>query len=138
MKPQIIEGNIHSDQRGDLRYNNAFDATEVKRIYIIENKDTSLIRGWQGHKIEQRWFSALAGNFEIKLIKIDDWQNPSQELKPYVFLLDSNNLKVLHIPAGYVSSIKALDDNSKLLVMADYKIGEIQDEYRYDINHFKN
>jgi dTDP-4-dehydrorhamnose 3,5-epimerase-like enzyme len=138
MKPQIIEGNIHSDQRGDLRYNNAFDATEVKRIYIIENKDTSLIRGWQGHKIEQRWFSALAGNFEIKLIKIDDWQNPSQELKPYVFLLDSNNLKVLHIPAGYVSSIKALDDNSKLLVMADYKIGEIQDEYRYDINYFKN
>lgn len=138
MKPQIIEGNIHSDQRGDLRYNNAFDATEVKRIYIIENKDTSLIRGWQGHKIEQRWFSALSGNFEIKLIEIDDWQNPSQELKPYVFLLDSNNLKVLHIPAGYVSSIKALDDNSKLLVMADYKIGEIQDEYRYDINHFKN
>lgn len=138
MKPQIIEGNIHSDQRGDLRYNNAFDATEVKRIYIIENKDTSLIRGWQGHKIEQRWFSALSGNFEIKLIEIDDWQNPSKELKPYVFLLDSNNLKVLHIPAGYVSSIKALDDNSKLLVMADYKIGEIQDEYRYDINHFKN
>ena len=138
MKPIIIEGNIHSDYRGDLRYNNAFDATEIKRMYIIENKDTSFIRGWQGHKIEQRWFSALTGNFEIKLIEVDDWQNPSQELNPYVFLLDSDNLKVLHIPAGYVSSIKALDDNSKLLVMADYKIGEIQDEYRYDINHFKN
>ena len=33
-----------------------------------------LPRRWQGHKVEQRWFSAMNGIFEIELIKVDDWK----------------------------------------------------------------
>lgn len=136
MKPKLVDGNFHSDQRGTLFYNNDFNATAIKRIYVIENKDTDFVRGWQGHKIEQRWFSAIRGSFKIQLIKIDNWENPSKDLKAFTFLLYSDKLDVLHTPEGYISSIQSLENNSRLLVMADYPLGEVKDEYRYNIDYF--
>ncbi|PZR09013.1 MAG: sugar epimerase [Flavobacterium psychrophilum] len=136
MLPQIISGNIHSDDRGSLYYNNDFNASAIKRIYFIENRNTDFVRAWQGHKIEQRWFSAANGSFEIKLIAVDNWETPSLNLEQHVFTISSQKLDVLHIPAGYISSIRALTDDAKLLVMADYALGEIKDEYRYDAGYF--
>ena len=60
--PKISKGNRHSDTRGTLIYNNEFVATEEKRVDFIENADLNFVRGWQGHKIEQRWFSAVQGS----------------------------------------------------------------------------
>lgn len=137
MLPKIISGGSHSDDRGTIRFNNSFDATGIKRIYFIENRDTRFVRGWQGHRIEQRWFSVLHGSFKIELIAIDDWECPSRDLKSLSFIVNAKTLDVLHVPQGYVSSIQALEKESKLLVMADYLLGAIQDEYRYDINYFK-
>jgi len=137
MEPKLINGNCHSDQRGTLLYNNDFDASLIKRIYIIENESTRFIRGWQGHQIEQRWFSVVSGKFKIQLIEIDNWEKPSVNLEAFTYLIDSEKLNVLHVPKGYVSSIQSLELNSKLLVMADYLLGEIKDEYRYDIDYFK-
>ena len=82
--PLIITGNCSTDDRGKLLYNNSFNASEIKRIYVIENKDTAFIRAWRGHRIEQRWFSAITGNFEVKLIAVDNWDNPSKTLQPFV------------------------------------------------------
>ncbi|WP_426483850.1 WxcM-like domain-containing protein [Flavobacterium sp. 2] len=136
-KPKLINGNSHSDQRGILFYNNDFDASLIKRIYIIENHNLEFKRGWQGHKVEQRWFSAVSGKFKIQLIKIDNWEKPSVDLEVFTYLIDSEKLNVVHVPKGYVSSIQSLELNSKLLVMADYLMGETKDEYRYDIEYFK-
>jgi len=136
-KATIIEGNKHDDFRGSLYYNNEFDAKEVKRIYFIENKDTIFARAWQGHKIEQRWFSAVQGIFEIKLIEVDNWENPSKNSVIHSFILNANQLDILHVPKGYVSSIQALEANSKLMLMADYLIGEVKDEYRFDTDYFE-
>ena len=138
MKPKIIQGNVHSDYRGSLFYNNDFDAIKVKRIYVIENIDTKFVRGWRGHKIEQRWFSAIQGSFKIKLIEIDDWKNPTKTLSSHVFELNSKKLNILHVPSGFVSNIRSLEKKSKLLVMADFYSGEIKDEYRYKANYFSS
>jgi hypothetical protein len=137
MVPKIVNGGDHSDARGTLRFNNSFDATNIKRMYIIENKDTTFVRGWQGHRIEQRWFSVLQGSFKIELIAIDNWENPSKELRPEVFVINSDTFDVLHVSKGYISSIQSLEEGSQLLVMADYLLGEVQDEYRFDIDYFK-
>lgn len=137
MVPKIINGGSHSDTRGTVRFNNSFDATAIKRIYLIENSETTFVRGWQGHRIEQRWFSVLHGSFKIELIAIDDWEKPSKELEWFNFIVDAETLDVLHVPSGYVSSIQSLETGSKLLVMADYLLGDIQDEYRFDIDYFK-
>ena len=137
MIPKIIRGGSNTDSRGTLLYNNNFDASGIKRIYVIENKETTFVRGWQGHRIEQRWFSVLQGSFRIELIAIDDWDNPSKDLERFSFIVDAAKLDVLHVPSGYVSSIQSLEEGAKLLVMADYLLGEVQDEYRFDIDYFK-
>ena len=54
MEPKVINGNCHKDARGPLMYNNDFDLTSIKRVYFIENANTEITRGWQGHRIEQR------------------------------------------------------------------------------------
>jgi len=137
MLPEIQKGASHTDLRGTLFFNNDFDASKIKRMFVIENKTTTIVRAWQGHKIEQRWVSALKGSFKIQLIAIDDWVLPSKGIEKNNFILHSNQLDVLHIPAGYVSSIQSLEEESKLLVMADYFLGEIEDEYRYAIDYFE-
>lgn len=136
LEPEIIRGNHHSDARGTLTFNNDFNAIAIKRIYTVGNASTDFIRAWQGHQIEQRWFSAMVGSFIIKLIKIDSWENPSKDLPVLEFILSSENLDVLHVPAGYVSSIQAKEAASKLMAFADYSLGEIEDEYRFPVNYF--
>ena len=134
--PHLIKGNSHTDDRGILQFNNDFNAFGVKRMYTIQNRDTEFIRGWQGHQVEQRWFSVVQGSFQIILIAIDDWLRPSLNLEQYHFILNSQNMDVLYVPSGYVSGIQALESSSKLLLMSDYALGEIDDEYRFDINYF--
>lgn len=134
----ITVGNRHNDERGIITFNNEFDASQIKRIYTIENHSLDFIRGWQGHKIEQRWFAAMKGEFEIWTIEIDDFDQPSKDLKISKYQLNDESLTYLHIPSGYITAIQAKKDGSKLLVLADYALGEIQDEYRFALDYFKN
>jgi hypothetical protein len=46
-------------------------------------------------------------------------------------------MNVLHVPPGFVSSIRSKEPASKLLAMSNYGIGEIKDEYRYENDYFK-
>lgn len=133
-----ITGSRHQDERGVITYNNDFDASQIKRIYTIENHSTDFIRGWQGHKVEQRWFACMKGSFEISVIMVDDFTNPSKNLIIQKYLLTDDVLTYLHIPSGCITAIQAKEDGSKLLVLADYGLGEINDEYRFDLNYFES
>lgn len=137
-QPKYIEGGNHIDERGTVCFNNDFNASDVKRLYTITNNERTFKRGWTGHKIERRWFIATSGEFEIKLIRIDSWDQPNPRLKQEKFKLSSKELNVLEVPSGFISSIQALSINSKLLVMSDYMLGEIDDEYRFDGNYFSD
>ena len=135
--PKIIKGNSFTDIRGTISFNNSFDASEIKRMYIIQNSSINIIRGWQGHKVEQRWFSAVQGEFEIHLIEVDNWETPSKDLQSIKYNLNSDKMNVLHVPPGCVSRIRSKEPASKLLVMSNYGIEEINDEYRYENDYFK-
>ncbi len=136
MEPELIKGNNHLDARGKLTFNNSFSGFTIKKIYSIENADLDFVRGWQGHQIEQRFFSAFTGSFKIKLIRIDQWDNPAKNLPVLEFHLDSHNFDILHIPSGFVTSIQALEKSSKLLVFGDYQLNELQDEFRFPYDYF--
>ena len=136
MGPVIINGNRFVDGRGTICYNNDFKTLGIKRVYSIENVDTKLVRAWQGHKIEQRWFSAIVGSFTIRLIKIDNWETPTKDLPILEFIISSENLDVLHVPMGYANSIQANEEHSKLLVLSNYELGEVQDEIRFPVDYF--
>ena len=134
----LLQGKAHQDDRGTITFNNKFDASEIKRIYTIENHSSDFIRGWQGHKIEQRWFACMKGSFEISVIEVDNFTKPSKDLTIQKYLLTDEVLTYLHIPAGCITAIQSKSLDSKLLVLADYGLGEIADEYRFDLNYFKN
>ena len=137
MVPKLIYGESYKDERGELNYNNSFDLSQIKRFYSIVNKNTSFKRRWQGHKIEQRWFTAISGKFKVQLILVDNWKAPAVDLEKLTFELVNETFDVLHIPRGYISSIQALTDNSKLLVMSDFLLNEINDEYSFPVDYFK-
>ena len=136
MLPHIIFGGNHIDHRGELKFNNSFNMFQVKRFYSISLNKKHL-RKWQGHEIEQRWFTAISGKFNIQLILVDNWIEPSINLPKLGFELSSKSLDVLHIPSGYLTSIEGLDDNSILLAMSDYSLNEINDDYKFPNKYFK-
>src|SRR5690606_4638809 len=115
-----IQGGIAEDHRGSIRFVNEFDMTNVKRFYIIENKDTETIRGWRAHRIEQRWFYVLDGAFSLKTVKIDDWMEASRDLPVEETILRSADQRVIHMPVGFATSFQALEPGSRLLVFAEY------------------
>ncbi|MFV8322656.1 sugar epimerase [Flavobacterium sp. LB3P21] len=132
-----IIGNTFADERGTLSFNNELDLSEVKRMYFIENADLSTQRAWQGHQIEKRWFIAVKGKFLIKLVKVDNFECPSNNLEVLSFELQSKTLDALLVDAGYASSIQALEADSKLLVFSNYRIGEIEDNYKFNPTQWK-
>ncbi len=134
---KTIQGDVSKDQRGQIRFVNDFDMSEVKRFYIIKNKDTELIRGWRAHRVEQRWFYVLCGTFLVNLIKIDDWEKPDPHLAIQTEILRAEEMKVLHVPPGYGTTFKALNADSELLVYADYPITHAPfDNYSWSLNYF--
>lgn len=135
----FIKGGIAKDHRGQIRFVNDFDMSLVKRFYIIKNTDTELIRGWRAHRIEQRWFYVLSGSFELSLVKIDDWDHPSQDLKVDKEILKAEDGQVVHVPVGYGTAFRALEENSELLVFADYGIDHApKDDYTWAVDYFVN
>ena len=75
-EPQIVPGGIHSDERGSISFVNGFSFTGVKRFYSISHSTTDIIRAWQGHQVESKWFFVASGSFKIVLVKIADWGQP--------------------------------------------------------------
>ncbi|MFC3353420.1 hypothetical protein [Sphingobacterium zeae] len=139
MELNTIQGGIAQDGRGSIRFVNEFDMSLVKRFYIIRNADTELVRGWRGHKIEQRWFYVLSGEFSLDLVKIDNWAKPDQSLPVHNIILKACEMKVLNVPNGYATAFRALEQDSELLVYADYPLSHaVEDDFTWPIKYFKS
>ena len=137
-RPVIISGGQHVDVRGVVRFNNAVNLEQVKRMYTIENSSLAVVRAWQGHQVEQRWFAAVKGDFKIIVAAIDTWPKPSRDIKQVTFIVKAAQLDVLHVPAGYLTSIQQLEENATLIVYADYGLGAINDECKLDAAYFND
>jgi len=134
-EPSLIKGGYAQDTRGKVIYVNDFDMKDVRRFYQISNSEINYERGWQGHKIEQRWFHAIKGIFKIKLIAFEEHKR-SDYIDCKVFILSEKEPAILHIPPGYVSNIKAETEENLLGVYSDFTLGSIDDEIRYDLGYF--
>ncbi len=138
-KPTVIHGVEHEDARGKLTFFNDFDMKDVKRFYVIEHPDTEIVRAWQGHKIEQKWFYVLAGSFKVVIVQPDDWMDPSDSLQMQEFILQSEGNEILHVPGGFANGFKALMPQSKMMVFSDCTVAESShDNFRFDANKWYN
>lgn len=137
MHPSIIKGNSHTDSRGTLRFANDFRMDAVKRFYLVHHPDTEVVRAWQAHKIEQKWFYVLEGKFKIVLVQPDNWENPSKQLTPIEYELDAAENKVLHVPAGFANGFKALLPDSKMIIYTDSYIEDApKDDLRFPADYW--
>ena len=127
-KPYIIKGGSFTDERGTMRFANDFCFKDVKRFYFIKHLDTSVIRAWQGHQWEKKYFYPISGSFALAWVKIDDFNNPSENLIPEVHLLSAINSEILSVPKGYANGLKALEPNSELMIFSDMDLEESVNE----------
>ena len=135
----VIKGGKSEDSRGTIRFVNDFDMSLVRRFYIIKNANTDLVRGWRAHKIEQRWFFVLRGEFSLDLVEIDNWESPDRYLRIENFIIKAEENRVLHVPSGYGTAFRALEKDSELLVYADYGIENApKDDHIYPLDYFVN
>lgn len=130
---KVIKGGISVDERGKITYVNNLDMSDIRRFYIIHHSDNKVVRAWQAHKCEKKWFYCLKGSFTTAFVKLDNWENPSVNLKPEIFNLSEKESKVICIPGGYANGIKANEPNSILIVFSDKVLSEaVNDCWRYE------
>lgn len=133
-----IKGGIHTDQRGQLIHFNDFDLAPIKRFYAIKPADTNLIRAWQGHKLERKWFYCSKGAITLKAIEIDNWSNPSKTLEIKTFELNAENPLVVCLPKGCVNGFKAELPNSEIQVFSEFDIEQGKlDDHRFEADYWK-
>jgi dTDP-4-dehydrorhamnose 3,5-epimerase len=134
-EPLLIEGERHQDVRGTIFSVNGFSLKDVNRFYVLSNESPDTIRAWQGHKKETKCFYALEGSFIIAAVQLDDFEQPSHELKPLKFMMEAKEPKILIIPQGYANGIRALTKNNKLLIFSNLPLQESrEDTFRFPSN----
>lgn len=130
MNPVFIQGGMHADERGSLRFCNDFDMSAVKRFYTIANSVEQPVRGWIGHKRETKWFFPIKGTTIIVVEGFNHEIHESYEKSVDEFELDANDPKVLKVPPGNWFCIKQ-DGNAEVMVFSDCKVGEFaNDDFR--------
>ena len=122
----LREGDKSNDDRGILFHNNDFDLSPIRRVYVIENKNTNYFRGWKGHKIENRWFTCVKGKIRVYLTSIENLENRIEKYQ--YFELNEDKMDVLFVPSGHATLIKQITANSRIMVFSDWLIGESNDE----------
>lgn len=127
-KPLIIKGGLFTDNRGSMRFVNDFHFKEVKRFYFIKHPDITVVRAWQGHQIERKYFYPISGSFVVAWVKIDDFEKPSKYLKAEYHILTSATSEIISIPKGYANGLKALVPNSEILIFSDLNLEESVNE----------
>ena len=138
-KPSIIKGGKYADTRGTISFVNDFHFEGIQRFYVITHSDSAVVRAWQGHQFETKYFYCLNGIFLVKLLQIDDWEKPSLDLKIETYKLKNDDSKLLVIPPGYANGFKALVKGSQLLVYSDKTFEQsLKDDFRYDKNYWFN
>lgn len=129
-----IEGATFTDVRGKMKFFNNFNMKEVVRFYEISPTSTEIIRGWQGHKKEKKWFYCPTGAFVINIVNISDNKVPGSKISPERIVLDAGTPLILEVPQGNATGFKALREGSKLIVFSNFTLEESKnDDFRYPL-----
>ncbi len=133
----LIAGETFRDERGTIRFFNSLNMSETVRFYEIFPENQDIIRAWQGHKHEKKWFYCLSGSFVINIIAINDFNSPSKDLIPVRFEIDSSNPGILAVPGGFVTGIKSTSNNARLQVFSNATLDESKkDDFRFPVDYW--
>jgi len=120
--PTLFTEEIFRDHRGTIASFNSLDLSSFKRTYFISHPNTTTVRAWQGHQFEAKLFKVVKGAFAVGYVQIDDFQNPSTNLKADYRILTENRNEFFLIPKGYANGLKALQEHSTIQVFSDFEL----------------
>lgn len=130
--PELIEGALTIDERGEVGYVNAFSFADVKRFYWVTNHRAGFVRAWHAHRREAKYFLAAQGTVLVGAVEIDNWERPSKQQKVWRFVLSARRPSILSVPPGYANGFMSLTEDSKLLVFSSAMLEDSQaDDVRY-------
>jgi len=129
-----IEGSTFSDTRGKMKFFNTFDMTQIVRFYEISPASKEIIRGWQGHYKEKKWFYCHTGGFVINTVNITAKDTSINNRIPQRFVLKENSPVILEVPERSATAFKSLEDGSKLMVFSNFTLEEsMKDDIRFPL-----
>ena len=132
--PELLEASAFHDQRGVLNAWAAFDLKSIVRMYAIEPANTNIIRAWQGHFKERKWFYAASGSFEVQTIRIDSSGKPDRDQRRK-WMLNAADSPVGAIPGGFLNGFRALEESSRLMVFSDLDLEASKaDDIRFSLD----
>lgn len=136
-EPTIVNGGIAVDDRGELVFANELLLNRFKRFYLIKNHAPQFVRAWHGHKKEGKGIFVLQGAAIVGAVEVDDWENPSTDLKVHRHVLSAKKPQVLVIPPGFANGIMTLSSDSLVLVFSSSTLEESSgDDYRFPSRHW--
>jgi dTDP-4-dehydrorhamnose 3,5-epimerase-like enzyme len=114
-EPTIIQGGSYTDDRGTIDFVNDFHFEGVKRFYTITHPDTFIVRAWQGHTSNAKYFYPTNGTWLIAWVKMD-FTIPEENWKAEHVIIKAADSKLLCIPPGFANGLKALEKGSTITV----------------------
>ena len=135
--PRLIEGGLAVDDRGMVSFTNDFHFEGIKRFYMVANHSTGFVRAWHAHRHEAKYVYAVSGEAVVGAVAIDNWEQPSKDLKVHRFVLSEKKPAVLYIPASYANGFMSLTDDTRLIFFSTGTVEESQkDDIRYDSRYW--
>jgi dTDP-4-dehydrorhamnose 3,5-epimerase-like enzyme len=135
--PELIEGELAVDDRGQLSFVDGFSMEGVKRFYQIQNFSLDTIRAFHGHMKEAKYFYVAKGSVIAAAVELDDTKKPSKKNKVDRYILSSRKPSILFIPAGFANGIKALEEDTVLIVFSTSTLEESKgDDYRFPADYW--
>jgi len=136
-EPKIIQGGIAVDDRGQIAFVNEFDFRDVKRFYVIQNHKQGFIRAWHGHKKEGKYFFVAKGAVLICGVEIDNWENPSKNLKTHRFVLSEKKPSILFLPPGFANGTMSLTEDTLITVFSTSSLADsLNDDIRFESRYW--
>ena len=136
-KPRSIEGGLAVDDRGELRFVNDFNFSEVKRFYSVGNHHQGFVRAWHAHRREAKYIFVIQGAALVGAVQIDNWEKPSKSAETNRYVLSSSKPTILYIPPGYANGFKSLTMDTQIMFFSTSTIEESRgDDVRYDARYW--
>jgi len=131
-KPQLIEGGLAVDDRGQLSFANNFDFKGIKRYYMVENFSTDTIRAFHGHLKEAKYVLVVSGSAIVAGVELDNVKKPSKKKEVHRFVLSARKPNLIYIPSGYANGFKILEPGTKIIFFSTSSLEDSKgDDYRF-------
>jgi dTDP-4-dehydrorhamnose 3,5-epimerase len=79
----------------------------------------------------------VTGAALVGAVAIDNWEQPSRDLKVHRFVLSADKPRVLFIPAGYANGFMSLSADAHVMFFSTSSLEESKgDDVRYDARYW--